>query len=406
MENALPLEGIKVIELAAVVAAPTAGRILADFGAEVIKIETPVSGDPLRFIGDMTWLPHTKDNNPMFDHFNTGKKLTAVNLKSEEGMDILFRLLESADVLISNTRMKSLKKMGLDYESLHKRFPRLIYAHFSGFGNKGPDKDRPGYDTTAFWMRTGSVLDMVCEGDFPARPSYAFGDIASASYLLNGILIALLGREKTGLGTMVETSLFASGIWMNGTYVINTQPQYGNVLPHDRYEPWHPFSDCFKCSDGIWIAPLSKNYSKDLAFLDELFGLHELVEDEDYQTVTRMKESGKEAPMIRHLEQIISTKTSEEWKEIFEKADLPYEIVRHIKDIPSDPQAIANGYLETVEYPEGNAEMPIEPIKFSEYSKKPFKRQGYIGADTDEVMKEYGYSDEQISELKEKKVIQ
>lgn len=402
----LPLEGIKVVELAAVVAAPTAGRLLSDFGAEVIKIETPGMGDNLRRVGDMNWMPVEEDNNPLFDLYNAGKKLTAINLKSDSGREILFKLLEDADVFISNTRMKSLEKMGLGYDSLSERFPKLIYAHFSGFGLQGPEKNRPGYDTTAFWMRTGAVLDMVPDGALPARATYAFGDIATASYFLNGILMALIGREKTGKGTLVETSLYNSGIWMNAPFVINSQPQYGNKLPYDRYEPWSPFNDCFLCKDGVWIAPLAKNYPKELEYLSNLFGLPELVEDPDYATIGRMKETGKEAKLMKHLEDIMLTKTSLEWKEIFEQADLPYEIIRHIRDIREDEQAWANGYLENIEYPEGISSVPVPPIKLSEYGRREFKKAPGIGGNTHDILISLGYSETEITKLREEKAIE
>ncbi len=402
--HALPLEGIKVVELAAVVAAPTAGRLLADFGAEVIKVEAP-SGDVLRKVGDMHCLPTEDGNNPLFDNFNTGKKLTALNLKDPKGLDVLFRLLEDADVFISNTRMKSLEKMGLDYASLHERFPKLIYAHFSGFGLQGPDKDRPGYDTTAFWLRTGAAADAVLPGDFPARPSYAMGDIATGSYFLNGILAAIIGRSRTGIGTLVETSLLNSGIWMTSPYVINTQPAYGHRLPEGRYEPWNPFSDYYRCSDGEYICPISKLYPKDRPMLAEVFGMPELVEDPDLATISSMKKAGKEPAVVAHLEQSIASRTSAEWVEICKQYDIPYELARHIKDIVDDEQAWANGYFIRAEYPDSSTVMPQPPIKFSEYSRRSFRIQGPVGQDTDEILHNAGYSEEEIAELKSSKAV-
>lgn len=400
----LPLEGIKVVELAAVVAAPTAGRLLAEFGAEVIKVEPPKKGDMLRNLGEMHYMPIEDYNNPLFDTYNTGKKLVAVNLKSEEGMEILMKLLEDADVLLTNTRMRSMEKMGLGYDELKKRFPKLIYAHFSGFGLDGPDRDRPGFDTTAFWMRTGAPLDIVLDGQFPARATYAMGDIASASYLLNGILMAIIGREKSGHGTLISTSLFNAGIWANGPYVVNTQ--YGHQLPEDRYEPWSPFSDYYQCSDGKWIAPFAKMYVKDRPMLAEVFGIPELVTDPDMENVSKMKKTGKIRIVTEKLEKIIAQKDSKEWSAIFEQNDIPYEIIRHIKDIKDDEQAWANGFVETVKYPDRETVMPVPPIKYSDYEKREFKITGPIGEDTNEVIGKLGYTPEYIDELKNKGVIQ
>lgn len=396
----LPLEGIRVIELASVVAAPTAGRILAHFGAEVIKIEAP-SGDVLRKVGDMHWLPIEDGNNPLFDLFNSGKQLMAIDLKNPSGMQVLMRLLEQADVFLTNTRMRSLEKMGLDYESIKQRFPKLIYAHFSGFGLTGPDRDRPGYDTTAFWMRTGACGDAVLPGDFPARPSYAFGDIATAGYFLSGILTALLGRERSGHGTLVETSLLNSGIWMNTPYVVNTQAAYGHRLPEGRYEPWNPFSDYYLCRDGKYICPIAKLYPKDRFMMAEIFEMPELAEDPDLATISSMKKSGKEPAVVQKLEQAIAKKDSEEWIRIFLEHDIPYETVRQISDIVNDEQAWANGYLENVRYPDTETVVPVPPVKLSDYRRKPYRIQGRIGADTEAILADAGYSESEISQLRE-----
>lgn len=400
MKNELPLSGYKVIELATVVAAPTAGRLLAEYGAEVIKIEMP-SGDPLRSIGEMHSMPADDGNNPMFDIFNTGKKLISLNAKTEMGHRLLMELLGQADVLITNTRMQSLEKLGLGYGTLKEKFPRLVYAHFSGFGLTGPQKDRPGYDTTAFWMRTGAVTDWMAEPGFPVRPSYAFGDIASASYFLNGILMALIAREKTGHGTLVSTSLYNSGIWMNATSVVNVQPQYGRVYPNGRYDPWNPFSDYYLCADGVWICPITKSYPRDRFLMADIFGMPELADDPDSESIGRMRAAGKLEGCIRRLSEVMLGKSSADWAEIFEDRDVPYETVGSVGELYKDGQAWANGYFENVSYPDGTVTaMPVPPIVMAEYERRTFAPQGGIGADNESVLSDLGYSSEQIEELK------
>ncbi len=406
MTKDLPLQGYKVIELATVVAAPTAGRLLSDYGAEVIKIEMPPAGDPLRGVGEMHMMPTEPGNNPLFDTFNSGKKLISVDLKKPEGFELLMQLLSDADIFISNIRPQSLERLGLGYEALKERLPRLVYAHFSGFGLKGPDKDRPGYDTTAFWMRTGAVGDWIPDGGFPVRPSYAFGDIVSASYFLNGILMALLARERTGHGTMVSTSLFNTGIWANATSVVNAQPQYGRVYPNPRYDPWNLFSDYYLCADGVWIAPVSKNYTRDRPLLAGLFDAPELVEDPDCVTVSRMRRAGKLESVIRHIGDSVAKRTAAEWIKLFEECDLPYETVGSVQTLYRDEQAWANGFFENVSYPDGSeTAMPVPPIIFSEYSRRGFAPQGELGADTDGVLAAAGYSGESIDRMKKDGVI-
>lgn len=186
-----PLEGIKVIELANYVAAPIVGRICADMGAEVIKIEGR-GGDAWR----ATSLSHTRTStseNPLFDVFNVGKKSITLNIKSESGKKILFELLENADILITNTRNQSLVKLGIDYESIKEQFPRLIYATLTGYGYEGSDCNAPGFDNIAFWSRPGFAVDMMVEsnGSYPCNSRYAMGDTIAGSFFFGAVMTAL-----------------------------------------------------------------------------------------------------------------------------------------------------------------------------------------------------------------------
>ena len=154
----MPLEGIRVVELATVVAAPTASRVLCAFGAEVIKVETKI-GDEMRRAGEFEMVVCEDDKNPLFTIQNSGKRLTSIDLKNPDGKAAMLKLLETADVFLTNVRLPSLGRLGLDYETLHAAYPGLVYAHFSGFGPKGPDAAKPGFDSTAFWLRSGPMAD-------------------------------------------------------------------------------------------------------------------------------------------------------------------------------------------------------------------------------------------------------
>ena len=226
----MPLEGIRVVELATVVAAPTASRVLCAFGAEVIKVETKI-GDEMRRAGEFEMVVCEDDKNPLFTIQNSGKRLTSIDLKNPDGKAAFLKLLETADVFLTNVRLPSLGRLGLDYETLHKAYPGLVYAHFSGFGPKGPDAAKPGFDSTAFWLRSGPMADWQVPGSFPFTPTYAFGDMATSSAFLSGILMAIIGKKSTGMGTFVSTSLFASGIWCNAIGVVSHQPQFGGERP-------------------------------------------------------------------------------------------------------------------------------------------------------------------------------
>ncbi|BAK47593.1 predicted acyl-CoA transferase/carnitine dehydratase [Clostridium sp. SY8519] len=396
MNKRLPLDGLKVVELATVVATPITGRLLSDYGAEVIKVEA-LAGDLLRPTGMWHQLPVEDDHNPLFDLCNTGKRLVALNLKSKEGMGAFIKLLERADIFLSNVRMQSLERMGIDYESIKDRFPGLIYAHFSGFGLNGPEKNKPGYDSTAFWMRTGGSTDISTPGAFPLRPSFAFGDIATASEFLAAILMAVIGRNQTGEGTMVATSLLQSGIWCNAVAVMNAQPQYGKDYPVERFLPGHPLADYYECKDGEYIAIMQNDYQKDRKLFADLFGLQELLDDPDLDTLTSMHKSGKVPALTHRMQDVMLQKTASEWDEILNENDIPHELAHHFRNTWQDPQARAVGAFDEVNYPEDVVTaIPRPPFDFSGYGRKNFQKTGGIGADTREVLEELGYSDEQI----------
>lgn len=400
MEQSLPLEGVKVLELATVVAAPTAARIMATYGAHVIKVEAP-NGDLLRPVGAGHQLPTEPDNNPLYDLFNSGKEMIALDLKKPEGMAIFHRLLSECDIFLTNVRMKSLEKMGLGYEMLKRKYPRLIYAHFSGFGLTGPDVDRPGFDSTAFWLRSGPSLDWLTPGATPLHPSFAFGDLVTSGSFLSGILMALYARGNTGHGTLVSTSLHQSGIWCSASAVLNSQ--YGKEYPADRYAPWDPFSDYYECADGEWLAVMEKEYSRDKGTLARILDMPELLEDPNCENLTTMRQSGMIAVITRKMEALMLTRPCAQWEALFNANDIPNERLRHYKDIPHDLQAAANDVFDYVNYPDGQSPaMATPPIRFSDYGKLPTQQTGYIGADTDTILQRLGYSADEIAKLREK----
>ena len=225
-------------------------------------METKI-GDEMRRAGEFEMVVCEDDKNPLFTIQNSGKRLTSIDLKNPDGKAAFLKLLETADVFLTNVRLPSLGRLGLDYETLHKAYPGLVYAHFSGFGPKGPDAAKPGFDSTAFWLRSGPMADWQVPGSFPFTPTYAFGDMATSSAFLSGILMALIGKKSTGMGTFVSTSLFASGIWCNAIGVVSHQPQFGGERPNDPLRPADPFCHFYECSDGKWIGVFDNEYRRE-----------------------------------------------------------------------------------------------------------------------------------------------
>ena len=397
----LPLEGVKVVEMATVVAAPTTARMLCAYGAEVIKVET-VSGDVMRLSGTHEFTPYEDDCNPLFTIHNSNKKFISVNIKTDEGKKVLLDLIRDSDVFITNVREKSLQRSGLDYESLCEVNPRLIYAHFKGYGDKGPSANDPGFDISAFWLRSGPLGDWQTEGSFPFLPTYAFGDMVTSSTFLSGILMALYARQQTGKGTKVDTSLFASGIWCNAIGIVQTQFDHKHMNPHPL-RPTDPFNQTYKCSDGRWIGVYCNEYEMDREKWYGLLGIPEYANDPDYESIAVMQEKNTIEIVIKRCNEIFLTKTAQEWRDYLSSNNCACEILKQQHEVSSDPQAIENGYVDPVEYPDEKhttVMMPAPPIHFSEYGRRAYEPTGEIGRDTDEILKSMGYGSEQIAEMK------
>lgn len=281
-----PLDGVKVIDLTYFVAGPGAARILADWGADVIKVE-PSFGDPGRGTGATMSCPTVKDCNPFYTAYNANKRGLSLNLKSDEGKAVLYKLLESADVFVSSYRTGALKRLGLDYDSLSKKFPHLIWAQINGFGDFGPAKDNAGFDTVAFWARSGAMIDITEKDTSPVNPLIGFGDATTSCSLSGGICAALYQKAKTGKGCKVMVSLFAQAIWSESAGMVSTQ--YGDEYPKTRLNPGSPVMDTFKSADDKWfyMSILEPDRYND-ALMKEL-GRNDLVGDPRYCTAVAAK---------------------------------------------------------------------------------------------------------------------
>ena len=398
-----PLAGITVVELGTNAAVPTVTRIMADWGAEVIKIEN-LKGDEWRVSGKNLVTPVTIDENPIFTMQNANKKMIALNMKDPDGMDAFKKLIAKADVFITNIRMHSLAKMGVDYEALKTINPMLIYCSFNGYGPKGPEASKAGFDKSAFWAKSGILMDSAFVEGPPANPITAFGDFTVASMFTSGVLAALLGRDKNGEGTFVDCSLYGCGIWYAQTGVIASQECYANELnayPKSCNRPLVPLSHFYKCKDGEWIMISSVDHGKYYPRFCKLLGLEEYLDDERFNTIDNIKKNVAEFSPIAQAQ--FMTKTSDEWLKILEEGDFPCQRLTHLKDVTRDPQAWETEYLVNVTFPSGNtAVLPTLPVKFSNYKVEEYIPTGEIGRDTADVLTGIGYTEEQVKAYREK----
>lgn len=399
-----PLKGIKVLDLSAFVAAPCTGRFLADLGAEVIKIERN-SGDTWRYTG-ISYLPtrFTHEENPVFDIYNTGKKLISLNLKTPEGMEVFNKLLDQSDIFITNTRKPALERLGISYEQVKEKHPRLIYAMVTGYGDKGPDSSMPAFDTTSFWSRCGMLRDMsvVSKGNkfYPIYPPAGVGDSVTAFVLLSQINAALFQRERTGKGQFMEASLFHTGIFSFGTMIIANQRPWGRQYPTTRTGHSCP-GGFYECSDGEWVYIGTSMVNVLLKQMCTVTGRLDLLEDERFNTLSSIREHKEELYEIFRAEFL--KKPSEEWLKIAKENDFALAKMKSFSEVCEDEQAWANDFLEHVEFPNGAVDvMPSSPFHMESLSGLKTTPAGAVGQHTAEILSSLGYTKEQIEELENK----
>ncbi|MEA4987443.1 MAG: CaiB/BaiF CoA-transferase family protein [Anaerovorax sp.] len=396
-----PLEGVKVIDLTYFVAGPGTAKILADWGADVIKVE-PSFGDPGRKTGATMMMPIEEDVNPFYTTYNANKRGFSVNLKCEHGLEIMDKLLSQANVFVSSYRTGALKRLGLDYEALAERHPHLIWAQVNGFGDYGPAKDNPGFDTVAFWARSGTMLDIAEKDTSPINPPIGFGDATTSCSLAGGICAALYHQAKTGKGQKVMVSLFGQAIWNASSLIASTQ--YGDEYPKTRKDAVSPVINSYKCSDGKWIFLSILEYDRYFSTLCGVLGREDLINDERFATAVSGK---KNAPaLIAEIDKEFAKHTQEEMIQILTSADIAHERIQHFSDVISDPQALENKYVVEDTNRDGSKTIyAMTPIKFGNIEANLSRTSPLIGEHSEEILKEIGYSENEIGDFIQEGVI-
>ncbi len=393
------LKGIKIVDFTTYAAAPCSVRMLADWGADVIKVEG-FSGDPMRAFGaNLGDTPYTEEENPVWEYENGNKRGISVDLKTEKGMEIMHKLLSEADAFVSNVRAASLDKLGLSYEKLHEKYPKLVVGVISGYGLYGKDAPRPGYDVVAFWAKGGALIDMSPDGKVPVTAPYATGDHTCGLALASGILGGILKAKNTGIGEKIVVSLYGTSIWANSLMIIGTQ--YGVQYPQSRYNPGNPLINSYKCKDGKWITLTILAYERYWDTFCDIFGLDDIKNEPAYrklQTVVADKEILEHC--VRRIEEQFILQDREYWAEKLVEADIPFERTLQWKDIPTDQQAIDNNYVKEFKMKSGNTFMlPMTPVQFEGNEGLDSKPAPLLGEHTEEVISELGYSKAEIEQM-------
>ena len=397
------LDGIRVVEFAAMGGGPLAGLLLGDFGAEIIKIENPVGGDPSRVMFQAKERPIPPGNHSaMYEFSNRHKRSVTLNLSQEKGREIAYKLIGKADAFFSNYFPRTLKKMGFDYENLSKINPRIVYATSPAFGKYGPDRDKQAYDPMAM-ARSGMLMAISGTDEPGSMIPGAVADMMGGTFLGFSVMAGILARERYGIGQEVDSSLFGPMLWaqyLNISCHLSGNPQMQKV---PRNSTWNPMSNSYQCKDGRWLYLISRDWSE----LCRVLHLERLEKDPRFsEEKSRAKNRGE---LIGILDETFAGKTRDEWIAHFKasQANLMYEVVNTVPDLADDVQILANNLiLEENHRGLGQIKMLKFPFNFS---KTPVATERNaapcLGEHTDEVLAECGYSAEEISQLRKDKVI-
>jgi len=397
-------EGIRVVELAQWVFVPVAGALLADWGADVVRIERP-EGDPYRGLMTQGIGSDSGGVNLSVALANRGKRSLALDLRREEGRAILHQLLETADVFLTNFRPGALGRLGLDAETLTERYPSLVYARGHGYGVRGPDADRPGYDASAFWARGGLAHVLTpAEMDQPLGQRGAMGDRNGAMALAFGIAAALLKRVRSGRGSVVDVSLLGIAMWTLSSDVLSAlQGQRPRAMAVGTGGYVNPLVGSYRTQDGRHIQLVFLEADRYWADFCRVLERDDLIDDPRFVDLAARREHAEAC--VAEIQGEFARRTFTEWKERLAGIDAPWAPVQAVEELLDDPQVLANGYLgEVVVDGEPSYRLPSVPVQFDEQG-PVLRRAPEHGEHSEMVLLELGYSWDQIGELRDAGVL-
>jgi crotonobetainyl-CoA:carnitine CoA-transferase CaiB-like acyl-CoA transferase len=395
MANDNIFSGLKVVDLASFIAGPSAAVILSDFGADVIKVEPP-SGDLWRHGHQIPPQPQAKDPYP-WHLANRNKRGMTLDLKSPSAQQVLEKLVKWADVLIVNTPHPARKKLQLEYADVVRWNSRLIYADLTGFGEKGPDANLPGFDITSYWARSGLLSMTRDAGAPPTWPVAGSGDNATAVGLFSAIVTALYRRERTGEGAYVTTSLLAEGVWSASVSIQAALCGAKFYGPHDRKNPANAAMNVYRAADDTWFVLIVT--SDKLADVVKAIGRPDLLTDPRFSDPTMLAANRPQLTAI--LDEVFGAQPMAHWYEVFNALHVTFGAVRGPQEVIDDPQLRLNDIVVPLEGAGGKLTSTISsPIQVHGVAKVPAKRAPEIGEHNEELLKQLGFSATEIDGLR------
>lgn len=397
------LEGIKVVEYATYMAAPGAGCILRDWGADVTKIEPP-GGDPIRLF--FRTIGTDIQDNPVFDFDNRGKKSVVIDTSKPEGQALIREMVKDADVFLTNVRPGGLTRSGLDYESLKALNPKLVYCSLTGYGLEGEDADRPGFDIASFWSRTGVASLTIPKGAEPFPLRTAFGDHTTSIAAAAGICAALVEATRTGKGRLVEASLFRTGLYTMGSDLA-IQLFFGRVAStKGRHEQNVPISNFYQTKDEKWFCIVARQGETDWAPLCRVINRPELATDARFNSAKGRRANNAEVVSI--LDAGFGAYTMDGLSKRLDAESIAWAPVQTLADVAKDPQAFAAGAIVQTPSAKGDGTTyasPASPVRFPGADDGPKGPSPTPGQHTAEVLAEMGRSEADIKALFDAKIV-
>jgi crotonobetainyl-CoA:carnitine CoA-transferase CaiB-like acyl-CoA transferase len=379
--------GLKVVDFASFIAGPSAAVIMSDFGADVIKVEPP-TGDMWRIGHKIPPQPQAQDPYP-FHLANRNKRGITLDLKSPSARQVLERLVRWADVLIVNTPHPARAHLQLEYDDVAQWNPRLIYADVTGFGDKGPDADLPGFDITSFWARSGLLSMTRDAGEPPTWPVAGSGDNVTAVGLYAAIVTALYRRERTGKGSYVTTSLLAEGVWSASVSIQAALCEAKFYGQHDRKNPANAALNVYRASDGTWFVLIVT--PDKLAAVAKAIGRADLLTDPRFSDPAKLIQNMSQLTAI--LDDVFGSQPMTHWYEVFNGVHVTFGAVRGPEEVVNDPQLRVNEVIVPLEGAGGKLTSTISsPIQVHGVTKVPATRAPALGEHTEEVLQQLGFN--------------